>query len=186
MRAWLIACLLAISSLAQAEVFYGINYMETLGSIKKKYPGADYEVLTPAWLQPDQKFIWISGFGLRGNIGVIFIDPRPSLKISSRDETLPPGRRKLFASLAEQTDEDALMAIVVRIIYESPVEFDLFKKKYGTPVCYVNEDFRKLCKFSDRAMVAELSKDEKFVEIASSDFTAEERKRRLSIRQEAP
>ena len=175
MRAWLIACLLAISSVAQAEVFYGIEHGDTLGDVKKMYPSANYRKLSPAWLQPDQSLIAMSGFGLAHELIILFSDMRPFFS-----EIKGHGGSDLnnwsFANIAAQPDSDALKVEQVRVRYTHSVKIDSFKQKYGKSTCKDDDDFQKICVFPDRAITALLSEDGRFVLAAESNFTDKEKK----------
>ena len=174
MRAWLVACLLAIASVAQAEVFYGIEYMDTLADVKRKYPGAVFSRVRPAWLQPDQACVEMSGSGVSNKIVIIFEDIRPfflSRLNYGGDNPYENNLKKLLG----QSDDDALTVAEVRLLYSPPIKIESFKRRYGPNTCRETEDFRKLCDFPGRAITALLTPDEKSVFMALSWFTDKER-----------
>lgn len=175
MRAWLIACLLAISSVAQAEVFYGIEYMDTLADVKRKYPGAVFSRVRPAWLQQHQAYIEMTGSGISNKIVIIFEDIRPFLLSILNDGGDNPYENNL-KTLLNQSDEDALKVAEVRLLYSPPIKIESFKKRYGQNTCRETEDFRKLCDFPGRAITALLTLDDRYVLMAISWFTDQERK----------
>lgn len=175
---WLIAFLLTISSAAHAEIFYGIEYADTLGDVKKKYPGAVFKNISPAWLQPEEKFMNMTGVGINNKISIIFSDSRPFFLSVSKNQSSELFRN-ISNTIANQSNDDALTVAEVRVTYKSPIKIGLFKKRYGASTCYENEEFVKICKFPDSALTAILTDDGNFVRIAISRFTDGEKKQSL-------
>jgi hypothetical protein len=61
-----LAITLLSSSVATAERFLGTMPDERLSEFSSRYPNAKYEELRPAWLQPYQRLVQISGSGVEG------------------------------------------------------------------------------------------------------------------------
>lgn len=178
MKRLLLLFSLLLSFTANAEVFYDINYFETLGSIKRKYPGAVYEKRKPAWLQPDEAFIKIYGRGMQHTVFVAFSDARETYKQWLRNPAFA-GKEDDIRQMINLPDEDSLYVNWVRISYDNPIPIEKFKQKYGKSVCRTNDDFDEVCLFPDRAIEALLTNDKRFVIRADTDFTKPERERGL-------
>ena len=160
MKAWLIACLLAISSLAQAEVFYGIEFNDSFNEIKEKFPNATFVNVDAAWLKPSQSLISMTGSGIKSTVAMRF-------------ERFP-------ATSIDADYGDNLRLWSVKIIYKQPIRFNEFKKKYGLPSrCLKDEDFEIFCEFVDHELTARISNDGNFVYYVNSYFTREEQERML-------
>lgn len=173
MKKILLSSLLALTSLAHAEVFYEIQFNDTLGNIKQKYPNASYEKLKPAWLKPDEAFIQISGVGMQNELKVHFWDFRPMFRelLNSPENKDNQG----FKEASNETDDKALVVSWVRVVYKNPVPIDVFKRKYGKSSCKIDDDFNEVCEFPDRSISANLTKDGKFVHFADTSFTKKEK-----------
>lgn len=160
MRAWLIACLLAISPVAQAEVFYGIEFNDSFNEIKAKFPNATFVNVDAAWIKPSQSLISMTGGGIKSTVVMQF--------------------ERFHRTLIDKDPGDNLRLWSVKIIYKQPIGFNEFKKKYGLPSkCIKDEDFEIFCDFMDHAITARISSDGNFVYYVNSHFTMEEQDRML-------
>lgn len=184
------ACMTLFSGVSKAEVFFGINYAATLGEIKSSYPKAQYVKLNSAWITESDAFIKITGAGLGVDIRVAFEDLRPAAKKlfllenqkTEADQMVSDG----FKSMMAKTDDEALTVEWVRLTYMSPIPIDVFKKRYGNPSkCEHDESFNLMCRWPEKALIAGMSADGKFVTNAESSFTKSE-KQLLFIRSGKP
>ncbi len=104
-------------SSVRSETYRDIGPYDTLGDLKKMFPGATFTRVHPAWAQPSDVMYEIKGRGMSGTTIVKFYDPRPEYKkaledaLAERkmilDETLRDGAQ-LEADLAANriTDRD--------------------------------------------------------------------------------
>lgn len=157
LKKYIAAGLLIFAAQAQADVFFGIHYMDTLQEVKEKYPHADYEELKPAWLKTNEKYLFVSGPGLLYSFAVLF-------------KKLP-----VDTSVGQGGD---FAVHSIRIPYAGQVKFSEFKKKYGKPLkCILDEDFKRLCFYPKNGFSVALSDDGASVDLLISFFTEEERLR---------
>lgn len=166
----LVVAAIAFSTQAQSEVFFNIDYGDTLGELKKKFGGAKFEKIKPGWLTEKDAFFRISGIGLTAEFYVAFEDLRPGYKSSANANS------DILKYLASQNDDDALTVEWVRIIYQSKVPLEIFSKKYGKPTkCEPDQSFSNMCYWPERNMEANMSDDNRFVLHATSGFTKPEK-----------
>lgn len=64
------------------ELYAGINYGDSLVSVKQRYPSADLARLNPAWAKPEDALYKLAGAGIPGTIIIKFTDRR----IGAREE----------------------------------------------------------------------------------------------------
>lgn len=69
-----------------AETYRDIGPYDTLGDLKKMFPGATFTRRHPAWAQPTDVMYEVAGSGMSGTIVVKFYDSRPEYKKVLEDE----------------------------------------------------------------------------------------------------
>lgn len=155
LKKYIAAGLLIFAAQAQADVFFGIQYMDTWQEVKARYPNADYEELKLAWVGSDERFIRLSGPGLSRNFAILF---------------------KKIPGFGPIDNPDPFVVESVHIAYAGQVKFSEFKKKYGNPSgCELNENFKKVCRYEKNNFSIFLNEDNSAVNLLSSHFTKEER-----------
>lgn len=177
--------LLAVASFcSHAEVFGDIWYRDSLSGIKKTYPKASYVQKSPAWLQEDNKFIEVKGSGLPYQILIHLNDEVKDLKgilddLYRTDGDAKPADiewRKDLATRLRNSPEDFIRVEWVRIVYQEKIPLSRFKSRYGEPSsCKFDESFIQVCTWKKRAMTAQVTDDGKFVLMAETEFTKEEK-----------
>lgn len=173
----LIAILL-LSSAAYAENLHGINFMDSLGEVKQKYPHAIYKKEKPAWLPPSESFFTISGAGLPGLLKIDFSDGRPYFTSEIKKHIDDPDwpYKDSFDKQGTATDDEALSVNWVRWVPEVPIPIDRYKKKYGSPVCDFDSSMMPFCKWPLVGLDAQMSEDNKFVLFVTTNFTKLEKR----------
>ena len=164
--------------LSHAEVLQGIKWLSTLEEVKQVYPNAIYTRFKPAWLGEDEAFIGIKGPGIAGEIRVLFDDSRPAFKksLASSKDNSDSQDRELFAKLATASDEIALTVSWVRWLPESPLPLVRFQTRYGKPKCDFDDNMSPYCEWTDRALSAAMSDDNKLVYAVTTTFTKAEKR----------
>lgn len=71
-----------VMAASHAEILQGIEPLDTLGDIRKKFPNAQLQPIKAAWVKEDQAFYSLEGVGLPGKIRLAFDDSRPSWRTS--------------------------------------------------------------------------------------------------------
>jgi hypothetical protein len=174
---WVAHCLGLVGSQAKAEIYKDISPLDTLADIKRKFPGADYSPLKPAWAQEWDAMYSVSGRGLSGKIIVKFYDSRPEFKKALQD--YPESKDKeTFQRLATASDEEALSVEWVRWVPDIPIPLQRFVSKYGKPAGsgFSDDDLQPYRAWST-GIAAYLSDDEKNVISVEFTFTKEERRK---------
>lgn len=164
---------LLVAPAASAEVFFELKYHATFGQVKAIYPNARYEKLAPAWLTASQAFYRMTGTGFPATVYVAFEDLRPEARkmIGAGN----PGA-ELLKDFASASDEDALTIQWVRVVYPTSVPMNVFSERYGKPSkCERNATFDMECRWDASAILATMSRDGSFVEMATTSFTKAER-----------
>jgi hypothetical protein len=168
----------ADSKICHAEIFQNINYMETLGQIKTKFPNAKYEKVYPAWLEKYNSLISIEGPGLGVVITIVFFDQRIIIRDEIDKQNLSQNDiTDRFKKVLKLEDDYALRVKNVRVIYTDLIPMSTFKKRYGAPAkCEHNENFEFKCIWPKKNMLASMTNDGNSVEYAESWFTEKEKK----------
>lgn len=179
----LFVLLLSVTAIGHAEILQEVNWMDSLGDVKKVYPNATYTRMTPAWLKNDESFIKITGPGLRGTILILFDDSRPSFKNSLTQNADDPDYkdRELFTAMSKKPDDTALTVSWVRWVPDQPLPLERFKQRYGIPKCDYDQTMEPYCKWGNKALDAAMSDDKKLVLSITTIFTKAE-KRAIYVR----
>jgi hypothetical protein len=174
---------LLFSGLLRAEELQGVQPTDTLGDIKKKFPNAQFTRVKAAWVTDEQDFFSMWGSGFPGTLYLAFTDGRPGLRKQLAEQPPPADGdasarqvREVVQGLANQSDDEALTINWVRWVPAQPIPLQRYKSKYGEPTkCdFSPDDMRPFCQWDKRALVVNLSDDQKFVLSAESSFTREE------------
>ena len=150
-----IACALTLvlcASMAQAEIFMGIMPGSSVSDLKRKFPNAKFEELTPAWLKRDERLIRIAGRGLEGRIVVKLDDRKPVWKsmfdkqnCSSEENRDSDYCNYLRVKIVSSTPDESYVPVWVRFIPYGQVKTRTIIRKYGKPDSIeITETFIKL------------------------------------------
>lgn len=182
-KKWLTLACLALATAANAEIFQGILWFDSLDDVKAKFPNASFVSEKVAWLQPNEAFYRISGPGMVGTLRILFDDSRPVFKDLLQENKGDPEYDKTgsFKRLANQPEGQALTVGWVRWIPERPIPLDRYKQRYGTPTCEFDEQMSPICKWPSHELTASMTEDQKNVNFVTSAFTKAE-KRSIYIR----
>jgi hypothetical protein len=159
--------------LAVAEVYQGIGPLDTLADLRKKWPGANFERVTPAWAQEDDVLFNITGKGLSGLTIVVFTDrnvwARRGAVRAQSDES-----RELLEKMA-QRGEEGITVREVRWVPDGPIPLQRLLSKYGqSPQKGLTDDSFQPFRKWPQGVMAYLSGDEKNVVEIDYSFTPAE------------
>lgn len=181
----LAGCLLALS--AHSEILQGIQPLDTLGDIQKRFPNATLMPVKAAWVQEDQAFYSLEGMGLPGKMRLAFDDSRPGWKKTLNkltqkmsDDPQFSDTDKTFMEIAERQSQQPMASALtinwVRWIPDAPVPFERYKSKYGKPdrCGFSDADLTPFCEWKGKALTATLTDDQKAVLQVDSGFSRDE------------
>lgn len=171
-----VALVVAQPAALRAEIYMGIRPFDTLGDIKKLFPGATLEDLKPAWAKPADRLVNISGSGISGDITVLFFDPRPG----DLDFLKNYPNSVIHESVtkdSQKTDDDALEVTWVRWSPDVPgIPVARLISKYGPAFekGYSDSNFAPYRLWKSAGVEAFLDDSEKTVTRVDFTFTIEE------------
>jgi hypothetical protein len=174
MRVLIFLAALFVFSAAHAESYRDIGPLDNLGDIKKKFPNADVEKLSPGWAQETDALYKLTGTGMSGWIIVKFDDLRPTFKENAEKDSTAESAA-LFQKISQQSDEEALSVNWVRWVPDTKIPIQRLVSKYGKPdkSGFSDEDYQPYRSWN-KGVEAYLSDDEKYVERIDFFFTRDE------------
>ncbi|MEI8305345.1 MAG: hypothetical protein WCG13_18870 [Burkholderiales bacterium] len=180
------AALTMLSAACDAEVLHNIEPLDTLGSIKKKYPNATLTRVKAAWVTEDQDFFRLEGSGFPGELMIAFRDGRAGFRLEAarkREEAIAAGKseagaRSVFEDFANESDDEALSVDWVRWVPSRPIPLERYKSKYGEPTkCdFTADSMAPFCQWMPRLLLVMLTDDKKLVLSVEAAFTKAERR----------
>lgn len=184
-RLMLAGVLLALAAAcAHAEVLHGVEPLDTLGTIKKKYPNAKLTRIKAAWVTEDEDFFRLEGQGFPGTLYIAFSDGRPGWRRQSAEQqqnqvaqgASAPTAQSFTEFLASESDDDALIVNWLRWVPDVPIPMERYKSKYGEPgKCDFKADsMQPYCEWAIRGLIVALSDDKKLVLSAEATYTKAE------------
>lgn len=187
MKRVIVGLMMACALSANAELLFGIGPLETLGDIRKRFPNATFKQVKAAWVKEDQGLYSMEGPGHPGKLVLAFSDGRPlwrELAASARSAVQAasePTQGDLdwasrSSELAHESDDVSLTISWVRWIPPAPIPLTRYKAKYGQPdKCgFSDADMSPYCEWTSRALLVELSDDQRNVIQAETAFTRAE------------
>jgi hypothetical protein len=174
MRVLIFLAALFVFSSAHAESYRDIGPLDNLGDIKKKFPNAHVEKLSPGWAQETDALYKFTGTGMSGWIIVKFDDSRPTFKEAAEKD--PTAESAAFLQeMAQQSDEEAMSVNWVRWVPDTRIPIQRLVSKYGKPEKsgFSDENYQPYRSWN-KGVDAYLSDDEKYVERIDFSFTRDE------------
>ncbi len=155
-RAWFFATVLlvllttlALPRFAQAESFLGLEPLQTLSSVRQRFPGAKLDAEHPPWLKENQYYCMLDADGADGLVALLFEhdDDKRKQKLADLQKNLPatvnhadnPQATSLNLLIRQQREalarplEDRLALVRIRWIPEKPPRLAALQSKYGKP-----------------------------------------------------
>jgi hypothetical protein len=180
MRAvFILAAALLASGSALAERFMGIQPGDRLANIQALFPRAELEELKPAWLQPYQRLVQISGTTSNGVSGIV------AFKLEHEVDSMAALLRGIAGKQANRTDLSEAEAYIltywpkrleqlrsappadpwevddIRWVPPEPLLIKTAIAKYGPPnKDELDEQFRRVVKWETRGITAFVNKDD--------------------------
>lgn len=168
---------------AHSEIYQGIQYLDTLGDIKAKFPNAIIENLNPAWATEYDALYSVRGTGLTGSIIIKFTDTRPYWR--NEWDKIPPEKvdetdrgQSITFKFMNESDEEALTVEWVRWVPEQYIPLERYISKYGKPdkSGYSDDDMKPYKEWTSKGILVILSDDGKYVGRVDFAFTVAERR----------
>ena len=168
-RALLFAFLAAISWRAHAESFMGINARSRMTSVQTQFPNAIFKDSKPAWLQPHERLVEISGPGIGGTLAIKLEHEVNGMRALAKELEVLQARRALepwqayllsdlpnmLAKLEESPPTDPWEVKDIRWAPPTPIPIRTTQAKYGPPDAdAVDEQFRRTLTWSKRGITA--------------------------------
>jgi len=159
-----------------AEIYQGINYMDSLGKVRKCFPAAAIQKLSPAWAKPTDAMYSIKGNGIAGTVIIKFGDYRPAQRKLIERSNPGPGRDEMEKEAA-QSDEDALYVEWVRWVPDSPIPLKRLVEKYGQwdKKDIHEQTYQPQRIWTKKKITAHISDDDKYVQMIDFNFTGAEK-----------
>ena len=171
---------------AQAERYLGISPNDRLTDVKRRLPNATYLESTPAWLQSHQRLIKLSGPGVEGVVGILFMHEADELASFLKQVAVKQANRGELSSLEAEalrtypSKIDSLRASpppdpwIVQEIRWQPSGVVLLKTlitRYGSPERdALNEQFQREVFWFGRGISADIL-DNESVQLLTFQFT---------------
>lgn len=173
--AFLIAGLTLVQSFAYAESFMGINARSRIGSVQTLFPNAAIKDSKPAWLQPYQRLVEISGPGIDGTLAVKLEHEVEGTRALAKElamqeaaKTLEPWQSSVLSYLPDKLAKlekfppaDPWEVKDIRWAPPTPIPVRAASTKYGAPDTNVaDEQFRRTLGWSKRGITAYVDQNE--------------------------
>ncbi len=145
----LLLTVLALPRFAQAESFLGLEPLQTLASVRLRFPNAKLDAEHPPWLKENQYYCMLDVDGADGLVALLFEhdDEKRKQKLADLQKNLPatvnhadnPLSKSINLLIRQQRDalarplEDRLALVRIRWIPEKPQRLAVLQSKYGKP-----------------------------------------------------
>jgi len=148
-RAALIGLLLCCGLPLHAESFLGLEPLESLASVRQRFPSARLAAEHPAWLKPNQYYGVLDIDGTDGMVALLFEhdDDKRRQKLADLQKALPatvnhadnPQAKSLNLLIRQQKEalarplEERLSLVRIRWIPDNPPKAGTLQSRYGKP-----------------------------------------------------
>ncbi len=143
------AVALLLPGFAAAESFLGLEPLQSLASVRLRFPNAKLDAEHPPWLKENQYYCMLDTEGADGLIALLFEhdDEKRKQKLADLQKSLPstvnhadnPQAKSLQLLIRQQREalarplEDRLALVRIRWIPEKPQRLAVLQAKYGKP-----------------------------------------------------
>ncbi len=190
----IIFSLLLTAANLPAEIYRDIRPYDTLAGVQRKFSGAKFELLHPAWAKKSDLLYSITGPGLNGMIVVKFTD-NVEASVASWEQMIAefcprtdPAGADDCSYFQEQLNEEKSAPSAeheaktqvdwVRWVPEKPIPVERLVTLYGQPdKSGIDEVSLEPYKEWERGISADVTDDGKSVELINYSFTREEKKK---------
>jgi hypothetical protein len=133
----------------RAESFLGLEPLQTLSSVRQRFPSAKLDAEHPPWLKDNQYYCMLDADGADGMVALLFEhdDEKRKQKLADLQKSLPstvnhadnPQAKSLNLLIRQQREalarplEDRLALVRIRWIPEKPQRLAMLQAKYGKP-----------------------------------------------------
>ena len=145
----LLAIVLLLPGIAAAESFLGLEPLQSLASVRQRFPTAKLDAEHPPWLKGNQYYCMLDADGADGMVALLFEhdDEKRKQKLADLQKSLPatvnhadnPQAKSLNLLIRQQREalarplEDRLALVRIRWIPEKPQRLAILQAKYGKP-----------------------------------------------------
>ncbi len=146
---WLAWVCWMLPSFAAAETFLGLEPLQSLASVRQRFPAAKLDAEHPPWLKENQYYCMLDADGADGLVALLFEhdDDKRKQKLADLQKSLPstvdhadnPQAKSLNLLIRQQREalarpmEDRLALVRIRWIPEKPQRVAALQSKYGKP-----------------------------------------------------
>ncbi len=143
------AVVMAIAVPAQAEPFLGLEPLESLASVRQRFPNARLDPERPPWLKPNQYYCMLDADGADGLVALLFEhdDEKRKQKLADLQKSLPATVNNPDNPQAKSTDllmrqqrealarplEERLSLVRIRWVPDKPQKLSALQARYGKP-----------------------------------------------------
>lgn len=149
LRALVMIVALLLPGFASAESFLGLEPLQSLSSVRQRFPAAKLDAERPPWLKANQYYCMLDTEGADGLVALLFEhdDEKRKQKLADLQKSLPatvnhadnPQAKSIQLLIRQQRDalarplEDRLSLVRIRWIPEKPQRLAALQAKYGKP-----------------------------------------------------
>lgn len=176
---------------ARAESFLGLEPLETLASVRQRFPGAKLDPEHPAWLKLNQYYCMLDADGADGLVALLFEhdDDKRRQKLADLQKSLPstvnhadnPQAKSISLLIRQQHEalarplEERLSLVRIRWIPDKPQRLGALQAKYGKPdAIHLNVSGVGPVYVWDRGVHAYLTTDRKQAKMIEFWFTEDD------------
>ena len=145
----LAVAVLVLPGFALAESFLGLEPLQSLASVRQRFPTAKLDAEHPPWLKENQYYCMLDADGADGMVALLFEhdDEKRKQKLADLQKSLPatvnnadnPQARSLNLLIRQQREalarplDERLALVRIRWIPEKPQRLAALQSKYGKP-----------------------------------------------------
>ena len=170
--------LVLLPQVTSAEVCRNIQYMDTLGSLKSKYPNATFTELHPGWATEEDALYTITGLGMPGTTTVKFNDIRPTVRKYLADAKAEDDSSKVdyWAGMLRDFGDDSIQVAWVRWRPSEPIPLSRYVSKYGPLGAkkFREDDMKPYYEWPSKGVEVYLADSENMVESVEFTFTKQD------------
>lgn len=168
---------LAPSTPAAAASYRGIGPYYTLNDVKAIFPQADVTFDRPAWAQPHETLVKVTGGGIDGTIVICLVDYRDYYRLNDNQKQAKP-----YLGINYATDtNNSLVVQWVRHVPEYYISTQTLVSIHGRGYkkSHRRDNYRPYISWDAKGVNATLSADSKWVSDIEYNFTIDECRKRL-------
>ena len=163
-------CLILSPALVHSGIYRGIEPLDSITDIKRKFQAAKIVESRPAWIDANETLCEISGTGIDGKIIICFYDYRSEYRMLSKTE---PDNKK-YSELANLKHDEGVEIIWVKWVPSQSISASGLISRYGNPDRYEFVANKQQCLWIKKNISANLDTDSNFCNSMNFRFTRTE------------